>query len=141
MKKLLGLAAGSAAAVSVALFTAGQASSTGPLDVTGQPYALAVAILKQQGYLAVFGGSVGSDVPQGQCIVASQKVMPAAWPAMLEVSLMLNCTKAAQPPPSQKPTPGGVPGAPNPNAGPPQVGSNGITTVTATPVAPPPPSG
>jgi hypothetical protein len=141
VRKLLGFAAGSAAVVSVALFTAGQASSTGPLDVTGQTYAQAVAILKQQGYMAVFGGSVGSDEPQGKCIVTSQKVMPAAWPAMLEVSLMLNCTKAAQPPPNQQPAPGGVAGAPNPNAGPPQVGSNGVTTVTATPVGPPPPAG
>ena len=69
----------------------------------------------------MFGGSVGSDVPQARCIVESQKFLPNA-----RVSLMLNCTKAAQPAPS----------AADPNA--PVVGSNGITTVKATPVAPPP---
>ena len=143
MKKLVGFAAGSAAALSMALVGAGQAGSTGPLDVTGQTFAQAVAELKQQGYMAVFGGAVGGDVPQGQCIVTSQKMMPGPWPTNVEVSLTLNCTKAAQPPPTQQPkgAPGAVPGAPNPNAGPPHVGSNGVTTVTATPVAPPPPGG
>lgn len=134
MKKLVAFAAGSLAAASMALITAGHANSTGPLDVSGEPYGKAVALLKQQGYKVVFGGSVGSDVPQGQCIVESQKMLPNA-----RVSLMLNCTAAAQPPPDQQPA--GVPGAPaapGAPAGPPHVGSNGVTTVTPTPVGPQP---
>lgn len=127
MKKLVAFGAGALAAGSMALITAAQAISAGPLDVSGQTYAQAVALLKQQGYQAVFGGSVGSDVPESQCIVESQKLLPG-WPNA-RVSLMLNCTKAAQPPPGSQSAPG-VPG-------PPHVGSNGITTVTPTPVGGP----
>ncbi len=128
MKKLVAFAAGTLAAGSMALITAGHASSTGPLDVSGQTYGQAVAMLKQQGYQVVFGGSVGSDVPQSQCIVTSQKVLNG-WPSP-RVSLMLNCTKAAQPPPGSQSAPG--------QPGPPKVGGNGITTVTPTPVGPQP---
>jgi hypothetical protein len=111
---------------------AGQASSdNGTLDVSGQTYAQAVKILKSQRYRPVFGGSVGSDVPQAQCIVESQKMLP-----MARVSLMLNCTAAAQPAPgANSPVGTGMPGGP---PGPPHVGSNGVTTVTPTPVGPQP---
>jgi hypothetical protein len=125
------LAGGSFAAVSMALITAGHAVSDAPLDVSGQPFGKAEALLKQQGYKAVFGGSVGSDVPQAQCVVESQKMLPKA-----RISLMLNCTKAAQPP-ADAPQPAGAPGAPG-VPGPPHVGSNGVTTVTPTPVGPQP---
>jgi hypothetical protein len=135
VRKLLAFAGGSAAAIAIALVSAGPALSDGPLDVSGEPYAKAVALLKSQGYNAVFGGSVGSDVPQAQCVVESQKVL-----AKGRISLMLNCTRAAQPP-SQAPAPGAVPGAPNAAPGAPHVGANGVTTVTPTPVGPPPPSG
>jgi len=122
VKKLLAVAGGSVALASMGFLTAGHASSdNGAADVSGLAYAQAVKVLKSQGYKAVFGGSVGSDVPQARCIVESQKFLPNA-----RVSLMLNCTEAAQPAPS----------AADPNA--PVVGSNGITTVKATPVAPPP---
>ncbi len=127
MKKLLAVAAGSVALASMGFLTAGHASSdNGAADVSGQPYAQAVKVLRSEGYKAVFGGSVGSDLPEAQCIVASQKFLPNR-----RVSLMLNCTKAAQPAPSAA-----APSAADPNA--PVVGSNGITTVKATPVAPPP---
>lgn len=138
MKKPLAFAAGSCAAMAMALISAGHATSTGPIDVTGETYGQAAAMLKQQGLQAVLGGAVGGDVPQAQCIVESEKLLPG-WPTA-RVALMLNCTKAAQPPP-QAPTPGVpgvVPGAPVANPGPPTVGGNGITTVTATPVAPQP---
>lgn len=125
MKKLLALGAGSIAAVSMAVISAGHATSQGPLDVSGETYAQAVALLRQQGYRPVFGGSVGSDVPQAQCIVESEKMLPNA-----RVSLMLNCTKAAQPPAGSN-VPSGAPG-------PPKVGGNGVTTVQATPVGPQP---
>jgi hypothetical protein len=129
VKKLVACAAGSLAALSMALVTAGHARSDGPADVSGETYAKAVALLRQQGYTAVFGGSVGGDVPQSQCVVQSQKSLSKA-----SISLMLNCTKAAQPAPDAQ-----APGAP-------KVGSNGVTTVQvttvqATPVPPPPPPG
>ncbi|HUL99176.1 MAG TPA: hypothetical protein VLU24_07125 [Mycobacterium sp.] len=123
MKKLLAVAGGSVALASMGFLTAGHASSdnNGVADVSGLPYAQAVKILRSQGLKGVFGGSVGSDVPQAQCIVDSEKFLRNG-----RVSLMLNCTRAAQPAPS----------AADPNA--PVVGSNGVTTVKATPVAPPP---
>ncbi|MCW2649619.1 MAG: hypothetical protein JWR32_595 [Mycobacterium sp.] len=125
MKKLVAFSAGALAAGSMALITAGHASSTGPLDVSGQTYGQAAALLSKQGYMPVFGGSVGSDVQQSQCIVQSQKMLPNG-----RVSLMLNCTKAAQPAPGSNVAPG--------QPGPPKVGSNGVTTVTPTPVGPQP---
>jgi hypothetical protein len=137
VKKLLALAAGSAAAICMALITAGYAFSD-VMDVSGQTYGQAVALLKAQGYKAVFGGSVGSDVPQPQCVVQSQKVLP-----MGRISLMLNCTKAAaaaaaaSQPAGQPGAPGAVPGAGAP-PGAPHVGANGVTTVTPTPVGPQP---
>jgi hypothetical protein len=103
VKKAVAVAAGSVALATMGFLFAGHASSdNGSLDVSGNTYAQAVQILKSQGYKVEFGGSVGGDVPQAQCVVQSQKVLPAA----------------------------------NPNA--PVVGGNGVTTVKATPVAPPP---
>ena len=122
MKKVVAVSAGSVALATMGFLFAGQASSdNGTLDVSGNTYAQAVQILRSQGYMVEFGGSVGGDVPQAQCVVESQKILPHGW-----VSLMLNCTKAAQ---------AALPAA-NPNA--PVVGGNGVTTVKATPVAPPP---
>jgi hypothetical protein len=131
-KRLIAVTAGSVALASMGFISAGQASSdNGAVDVSGQTYAQAVKVLRSMGYRASFGGSVGSDVPQAQCVVESQKILPKA-----RVSLMLNCTKAAQPDPGQNavagaPVPGQAPGAPH-------VGSNGVTTVTPTPVGPQP---
>jgi len=123
VKKVVAVSAGSAALATMGFLFAGQASSdNGTLDVSGNTYAQAVQILKSQGYMVQFGGSVGGDVPQAQCVVQSQKVLPHGW-----ISVMLNCTRAAQ---------AALPAA-NPNA--PVVGGNGITTVKATPVGPPPP--
>jgi hypothetical protein len=123
VKKLLAVTAGSVALGVMGLLAAGEASSdnSGAADVSGNTYAMAVKLLKSQGYRPTFGGSVGSDVPQAQCIVESQKFMSNA-----RVSLMLNCTKAAQP----------APAAADPNA--PVVGANGVTTVKATPAPPKP---
>jgi hypothetical protein len=123
VKKLLAVTAGSVALGAMGFLAAGQASSdnSGVADVSGNTYAMAVKLLKSQGYRPTFGGSVGSDVPQAQCIVSSQKFMSNG-----RVSLMLNCTRAAQPAPS----------AADPNA--PVVGANGITTVKATPAPPKP---
>jgi hypothetical protein len=128
VKKLVALAGGSVALATMGFLSAGHASSdNGALDVSGNTYAQAVKILQSQGYKAVFEGAVGSDLPQPQCIVESQKTLPRA-----RVALELNCTKAAQPAASA--APGAAPGVP----GPPHVGANGVTTVTPTPVGPQP---
>ena len=83
MKKLLGLGAAAlavpAAIASVTLFEPGRGRLPTPaarssLNVVGEPYGKAMAILKSQGVKGTFGGSFGSDVPQAQCIVSQQKV-------------------------------------------------------------------
>jgi hypothetical protein len=105
--------------------------SSSAMNVVGVSYAQAVAILKQQGVRATFGGSVGSDVPQAQCIVESEKMGTNA-----RVILMLNCTtKAVEDAQANSPATGAGPGGQP--AGP-HVGSNGVTTVQATPVGPQP---
>jgi hypothetical protein len=130
VNKLVALAAGSAALATMGFLAAGHASSdTSALDVSGNTYAQAVQILKSQGWRAVFEGAVGSDVPQSQCVVESQKVLKYG-----RIALMLNCTKAAQAAlagNNATPPAAGPPGAPH-------VGNNGVTTVTATPVGPQP---
>ena len=63
------------------------------LNVVGEPYAKAVAILRAQGVASVFGGSVGSDVPQAQCVVASQKRLGTTR----KMQLNLDCSAEAQP--------------------------------------------
>ena len=68
-------------------------SDNSTFNVIGEPYAKAVAILRAQGVKATFGGSVGSDVPQAQCIVASEKVLSSSR----VIQLSLDCSAAAQP--------------------------------------------
>ncbi|MCP9275199.1 hypothetical protein [Mycolicibacterium arenosum] len=133
MKKLVALGAAAlaipAAVGATALFTTPAAmsepASVAGLNVIGEPYGRAMAILKSQGVKGSFGGSVGSELPQAQCIVDSQKVVPPG-----KIVLMLNCTRAAAADAAGQ-MPGGSPQGPN-------VGSNGVTTVQATPVGPQP---
>jgi hypothetical protein len=90
-----------------------------------------VAILRAQGVKAVFGGSVGSDVPQAQCVVASQKVLTTAY----KMQLNLDCTAAAQPQRPAAPSAAGVPGAQGTEgAARPTPGAPGVVTVVPTPV-------
>ena len=129
MKKLVVLGAGVLAAGSVALFSAGAAVSdpvdTSAYNVVGEPYGKAVAILKNMGVRATFGGSRGSALPQAECLVDQQKVNSNG-----KMLLMLDCTtKAAEA--AEAAQEAAVPG-------PPTVGSNGVTTVTPTPVGPQP---
>ena len=138
MKKILGLGAAAlaipAAIASVGLFSpsvaSSQPASVSGLNVVGEPYSRALAILKSQNVKATFGGSFGSDMPQSQCIVDSQKIISTG-----KMILMLDCTQeAADGATDSLPaggSAGGAPGAPN-------VGSNGVTTVTPTPVGPQP---
>jgi hypothetical protein len=114
-----------AAVASTVLFSAVSSAdpsgSTNALNVVGEPYAKAVAILKSQGAKAQFGGSFGSDVPQSQCIVSQQRTTSAG-----RMYLSLDCTtKAVQNATDSTPSgpaaagaaPGAAPGAPAPGAG------------------------
>jgi hypothetical protein len=127
VKKLVALGGGLLAAGSIALLAAGTATSqpsSTSVNVVGEPYLKALAILKSQGIKATFGGSFGSALPQSQCLVDSQKINSSG-----KMILMLDCTEAAA---QQADDAAGSPGIP----GPPKVGSNGVTTVTPTPVVP-----
>ncbi|GAC1411255.1 MAG: hypothetical protein NVSMB60_32990 [Mycobacterium sp.] len=127
MKKLVVLSCGLiAAAGSAAVMTSGAALSQpgqgdqSSLNVVGEPYQKALQELKSQGVHAYFGGSFGGVLPQAQCLVDEQKVT-----AGHRVLLMLDCSqKAADQLAAQGPSGG------------PTVGSNGVTTVTPTPVVP-----
>jgi hypothetical protein len=94
VKKLVALGAGAlaipaAAALFHAPIASAEPASPASLNVVGEQYGRAVAILKSQGVRGVFGGSVGSDVPQAQCVVESQTVRTNKF------VLNLNCTKEA----------------------------------------------
>jgi hypothetical protein len=125
VNKLVALSGGLVAAGSVALIGAGVALSQPGQDmssynVVGEPYVKALQILKSQGVKAYFGGSFGSVLPQAQCLVDQQKVTSAG-----RMLLMLDCSqKAADELAAMGPSGG------------PTVGSNGVTTVTPTPVVP-----
>ncbi len=111
------------------------------LNVVGEPYAKAVAILRAQGVKATFGGSVGSDVPQAQCIVVTEKVLSASR----HIQLNVDCTAAAQPQPAQPASTGtattgtatsgaATSGAPATETARPTPGAPGIVTVIPKPV-------
>lgn len=134
-KVLLTLCCAAAAAATLALGTgSGQAApaDNNTLNVVGEPYAKAVAILRAQGVKATFGGSVGSDVPQSQCIVASEKVVAS------HIQLSLDCTAEAQPQPATAPrssagTSGASSsGAPATETARPTPGAPGVVTVIPT---------
>lgn len=140
VKKLVVLGTGALASLSVAasvgLLSPAVADSdpggSNATNVVGQPYALALKILKSQGVKGFFGGAFGSDVPQSQCIVDQQRVTSGG-----RMYLTLDCTeKAAHAAAGNAPAGpgGGAGGAPSG----PNVGNNGVTTVTPTPVGPQP---
>lgn len=125
MKKIAVLSAGMVAVGSVALIGAGIAASdpnsgVSSINVVGEPYGKALQILKSQNVKAFFGGSHGSVLPQAQCLVDQQKITSGG-----RMYLSLDCTQAAA----------DALEAMGPSGGP-TVGSNGVTTVTPTPVVP-----
>ena len=123
------VAGSAAAALSIGASSADPASNS-TYNVVGEPYAKAVAILRAQGVPASFGGSVGSDVPQSQCVVSSQKVTGGG-----KMQLMLNCTAAAQPEQPAATSAASAPGSGSSDAGGrPTAGAPGVVTVVATPV-------
>jgi hypothetical protein len=125
VKKIVVLSGGLVVAGSAALIGAGVAISqpqpdNSSLNVVGEPYNKALQILKSQGVKAYFGGSFGSVLPQAQCLVDQMKSTSQG-----RIQLMLDCSqKAADELAAMGPSGG------------PTVGSNGITTVTPTPVVP-----
>ena len=139
MRKLIcvmlgAVTAGSAAAV-IGVATSAADPTNNTLNVVGEPYARAVAILRAQGVPATFGGSVGSDLPQAQCVVSSQKVLSGA-----KMQLMLNCTAEDEPdePASTGSTATSGTGTSGSqtaeSGGRPTPGAPGVVTVIATPV-------
>lgn len=136
MKRLV-LALGGAALAGMAAVAVGVGSGNADpgnstLNVVGEPYAKAVAILRAQGVPSIFGGAVGSDLPQAQCIVSSQKVLSTR-----KMSLMLNCTAeddAQQPATAAAAGTPATSGAPAAETARPTPGAPGIVTVIPTPV-------
>lgn len=145
MKKIALLTGGVSAALAVAILGAAPAVAAAP-DITGEPYGRAVAILKSHGYKAVFGGSIGSDLPQSQCLVIEQQALGNG-----NQRLRLDCKLAAGQEQPKAPNthslvpPGGsIPGAgsgdtaQNPQQAPQQAQPGrptpGAGTVTVTPV-------
>ena len=134
MRKLVLVLAGTAVAGTAVALSIGASSadpsSSSTYNVVGEPYAKAVAILRAQGVKATFGGSVGSDVPQSQCLVSSQKVTNSA-----KMQLMLDCTAAAQPEQPAATSAATAPGTQGTDAGNrPTAGAPGVVTVIPTPV-------
>ena len=136
MRKLMLVVAGAVASGAAIVALGNGAGSADPgsgnlLNVVGEPYAKAVAILRAQGVKTTFGGSVGSDVPQAQCIVSSQKIL-----TMAKMTLMLDCTAAAQPEAPSAPSTGtGTSGTGDSGAGGrPTAGAPGVVTVVPTQV-------
>jgi hypothetical protein len=121
--------AGSAIALGIGASSADPSSSS-TYNVVGEPYAKAVAILRAQGVKTTFGGSVGSDLPQSQCVVSSQKVTSSA-----KMQLMLDCTAASQPEQPAATSAATAPGTQSTDAGNrPTAGAPGVVTVIPTPV-------
>ncbi len=132
MKKLMAAVGGAVLAGSAAAVLGMGASSADPvaggtLNVVGEPYAKAVAILRAQGVAASFGGSVGSDIAQSQCLVSSQKIVNSG-----KMQLMLDCTEEAQPEAPVATSVANTPGAPAADGSRPTPGAQGVVTVTPT---------
>jgi hypothetical protein len=130
VKKIVLLSGGLVVVGSAALIGAGVALSqpdASSLNVVGEPYNKALQILKSQGVKSVFGGKVGSVLPQSDCLVDSQQAIETVdmgRPAM-KLRLFLDCSQKAADILEEMGPSGG-----------PRVGSNGVTTVTPTPVVP-----
>ncbi len=132
MNKLVALGVGAVAASSIGLLSAGLASSDpanpNQVNVIGEPYAKAIKILHGMGMSTGFGGSVGSVLPQSQCMVSSEKMVGSG-----KIMLELDCSEKAAQQLAEQASAGGWRGP-----GGRTVGSNGVTTVVPTPVGPQP---
>lgn len=134
-KPILALAGTAISLAAVAAVGAGSGNaspgSNSTLNVVGEPYAKAVAILRAQGVPTVFGGSVGSDLPQAQCIVSSQKVLSTR-----KMELMLDCAadESAQQPATASTSGAGTAGASATQTARPTPGAPGVVSVVPVPV-------
>lgn len=134
MKKIALFTGGTAAVVAMAVIGAGPAAADAP-DVTGETFATASAILKSHGYKPQFGGAIGKDLPQAQCIVVEQT------PSGRMQRLRLDCKLAAgqEKPPAPNthrlvPEGGSVPGLPDGNGATRPTPGAGTVTVVPRPV-------
>lgn len=129
MKKVVLLVCGASAAASMVVIGSGRAGADIP-DVTGETYGKAVAILKSQGIKPLFGGSTGGDLPQSQCTVSQQVIVPPGT----KIRLMLDCTLPEGAEKPQAPNTHSLvpPGGSVPNEG--NRPTPGAGTVTVTPV-------
>jgi hypothetical protein len=113
VRKLVVLGAGALAATSIGLLSAVPASAdpanNNQLNVVGEPYYKAVKILKGMGLGTGFGGSVGSALPQAQCMVSSQKMTSNG-----RMLLNLDCSEEAAQELAETQGPSGSPGAGGP---------------------------
>ncbi len=145
MKKLALLVPGVGAAVAIAVIGAGQASAQAP-NVIGETYGKAVALLRASGYTAVFAGSVGSDLPQSQCIVIDQQGQsstntwnPTGTAGAMRLRLDCNVVPGQNKPPapgtrSMVPPGGSAGGAGGAGGGPRPTPGAGTVTVTPVPI-------
>lgn len=137
MRKLILGAAATALALGAGVGSGHADPGVNTLNVVGEPYAKAVAILRAQGVRTVFGGSVGSDVPQAQCVVKSQTVT-----ASKKMRLDLDCSAASNPQQPATASTGsqgtagtsGTSGAPAADGARPTPGAPGVVTVAPKPV-------
>jgi hypothetical protein len=131
VKKLVVLSGGLVAVGSAALVGSGiamsQPSSSNLTNVVDEPYGRAIQILESQGVKPLFGGKTGSVLQQSQCLVSSQKLIKSSNQGnpTMKVQLFLDCSQEAADKLAEMGPTGG-----------PTIGSNGVTTVTPTPVVP-----
>ncbi|MDP4962105.1 MAG: hypothetical protein WBC17_05505 [Mycobacterium sp.] len=132
MRRLVLALGGAVVAAAAAAILGTGAGSADPdannlYNVVGEPYAKAVALLRAQGVRASFGGSMGSDFAQAQCIVSRQKATGA------RMTLWLDCSEEAQPEAPAATSVANTPGDAT-AGGRPTPGAPGVVTVIATPV-------
>ena len=134
MKRIALMVGGAAVALGAVVLATGPASADVP-DVIGETYGQAVAILKNQGDQAVFGGSTGDDLPQSQCVVIAQNSAGRSQRLRLDCKLAPGQAMPVAPNTHRLvPQGGSVPGLPDGNGnGRPTPGA-GTVTVQAVPV-------
>lgn len=130
MKKIALFTGGTAAVVAMAVIGAGPAAADAP-DVTGETFATASAILKSHGYKPQFGGAIGKDLPQAQCIVVEQTPSGRMQRLRLDCKLAAGQEKPPAPNTHRLVPPGGsVPGGSAGGSAPGLPDGNGATRPT-----------
>ncbi|BBY97632.1 hypothetical protein [Mycolicibacterium fallax] len=134
MRKIALLTGGCAAVVAMAVLGTGSAAAEAP-DVVGETFATASAILKSQGYKAQFGGAIGHDLPQSQCMVVEQTAAGRMQRLRLDCNLAPGQTQPAAPNTHRLvPQGGSMPGLPDGNGASRPTPGAGTVTVVPVPV-------